>query len=606
MAASKTAAANLKEANKELEAAKQSGDANRIAEATIAQKKAQSEFDASVQKMDAYRRETAESAKTRLQERKDNIDKANSEYRGTQEYKDVERTNQEVEQAKAALESAQIKGDQQLVNDAQAELERATQANQTAKERLEATAEARNLRLASAKNDVERKQTELEIAQENLKQAQQSKDVNTIIAAHEALDKANEEYEAAKAKRYDANAAQNEKNNRVETLKDMDVQIQSSKEQLAEAENKKYVSVAGATVGGIVGTVKNIIPTAMKAEKLSDISQKVKEGVQKEVKEIQAIDKYIEAGGEGGLRGVIKRHEEQARKEYGIPTTYETIAVETRALEPAIKNLEKKTTLTKDVKATADSAEDRLKDKIDELKQIVPENAKISTGLKDAVTGEDILVKTDGTETLGDIHRRYSGEAIRLQAEANEAAKRAEANRAILNQDPGTLSGDELQKYNEATQMEEYAKNKATEAANAQYAADQIKKNAARYQFTSILQDMAKGLSIDEIKAKGIYDGVAVEKVRDAVDSIKLARQNPEIVNEMKNRLPSNLYAAFINGNITNFEQLDKIKTATINAGNAYERSLKEAKAKQTSLQTSNVTAKEKSEDEFNGSGSNK
>lgn len=615
----KQAGLNLRNANAELEAARRSGDANRIANAQMAVEKAKSDFNKANQNMDQYRRETAESARNRLEENKQRAE-ATPEYGAmtrTQEYSDYARTQEQLNGAKERLKEAEKTGNQEIISRAQAELEKASEENKSAREKLNSTKEYSDYRNAYTKSSSEAELNDaynsVVKAQNELKDAQKSKDVNRIIEANKALTAAESNYSAAKEKHFEID------NNRTETASNFRSQAESTAEQVVKDDNEAYISLAGAAASGVVGTVKNIMTSGAKATKLEDIGKKVKEGVQKDIKEVQEINKYIDEGGATGIKGTINRTVQQIEKNIGIETQYQRTILESKAIEPKIKNLEAKSSLTKDIKSTADSAEDRLKDKIDELKQSA-EGAVIETGLmvRDQTTGQMVKQTADISkgETLGDVHRKYLGRATSAQAESESAAKSLqefEAEHAaelasIEGKDQATLSDNELKMLGTRNQLRDTANKKATDAANAKYAADQIQKNAARYQYTSILEDMANGMNLDQVKAKGIYDAVAVEKVQDALDSLKVARQNPEIVADMKERLKNNpqFFEAFMSGRITNFEMLDKIKTAAINAANAYDRSLKDLKEQKRSIETSNKTAAEKAANDFNGGGSGK
>ena len=616
----KQAGLNLRNANAELEAARSDGsDPNRIAKAEMAVEKAKAEFNKANQNMDQYRRETAESARNRLEENKQRAE-ASPEYEAmtrTQEYSDYTRTQEQLTGAKERLKEAEKTGDQEIISRAQAELEKASEENKSAREKLNSTKEYSDYRNAYTKSSSEAELNDaynnVVKAQNELKDAQKSKDVNRIIEANKALTAAESNYSAAKEKHFEID------NNRTETASNFRSQAESAAEQVVKDDNEAYISLAGAAVSGVVGTVKNIMTSGAKATKLEDIGKKVKEGVQKDIKEVQEINKYIDEGGATGIKGTINRTVQQIEKNIGIETQYQRTILESKAIEPKIKNLEAKSSLTKDIKSTADSAEDRLKDKIDELKQSA-EGAVIETGLmvRDQTTGQMVKQTADISkgETLGDVHRKYLGRATSAQAESESAAKSLqefEAEHAtelalIEGKDQATLSDNELKMLGTRNQLRDTANKKATDAANAKYAADQIQKNAARYQYTSILEDMANGMNLDQVKAKGIYDAVAVEKVQDALDSLKVARQNPEIVADMKERLKNNpqFFEAFMSGRITNFEMLDKIKTAAINAANAYDRSLKDLKEQKRSVETSNKTAAEKAANDFNGGGSGK
>lgn len=396
-------------------------------------------------------------------------------------------------------------------------------------------------------------------------------------------------------------------NRRQQFVEDLKPRIESAREQVVEDSNTAYKSFAGAVLGGVGAGVKATV-TGATATKLEDVTKKASEAAKKDIKYVNEMEKYYDAGGAGGIEGTINRTVQQIEKGMGIETQYQRTVLENKAKEPKIKNLEAKSSLTKDIKSTADSAEDRLKDKIDELSQVLDTKATIKTGLKNA-DGTDQLAEIGANETIGDLHRKYVGRAERTQAEADSAAKRVEefeSANSILSQNRANLNDTDKARYDvakaQADLLRNNAETKAKDAADAKFAVSQIQKNAARYQFTSIIKDISSGMSLDDIKNNRKYDKVAVEKVQDFFDSIKVAKQNPEVVEDLRKRLISADFDAFMSGRIADFEQLDRIKTAAINSGNQYERDLKAVKEEKRANETSNRTAAEKAASDFNGS----
>lgn len=456
--------------------------------------------------------------------------------------------------------------------------------NTRVQELANAQQELQNARLSGNQERITRAENNEKIARENLDKA------------NKKFDNASKEFENEKTKIQDFYGQDN-----VQDIEDNLKQAENAaREQVIEDDNKAYQSLAGAAVAGVAGTAK-IISSGASATKLEDITKKVQEGVKQDIKHVQEVNKYYDAGGTSTVDRIVQ----QVEKKMGVETAYQRTVLENKALEPKIKVLEAQSSLTKDVKSTADSAEDRLKDKIDELKLEAKSNT-IKTGLKKA-NGEDEYAEVSAGETLGSVHRKYVGRASSAQAEADSAAKRLEEyetqKSAVLNQDASSLSGQELADYNQAVAernaLRANANEKSQKAADAQFAATQVQKYAARYEYTSILRDFASGLSIDDIKKKP-YDGVAVEKVRDAVESLKVAKQNSAIVADLRNRLSTVDFQAFMSGKMDNFDQLDRIKTAAINAGNEYERELKDIKEQKRSGETSNQTAAQKAANDFN------
>lgn len=504
--------------------------------------------------------------------------------------------------ARNELNAANASGDANRIANARMALDKATGDFNSERQNMakydRSTSESRALnrtkeaRLQTALNNLNAKKSSLELAR-------RGNDANAIIAAQNEVNAAEAEYNSAYTDYLQ------DTNNRQNLASDLAIKAEQAREQVIEDQNKAYHSLVGAAVSGLGGAGK-IIAAGAGATKLEDVKKKVNEGVQKDIQATVELNKYYDTGGIGGIRGVIDRVKTDIAKKAGIETEYQKIVLDTKALEPQIKHFEAVSSLMKDVKSTADGPEERLKDKIEDLGFTAqPNTIKIinqdgSSGFADVNPGE----------TIASVYRKYKGRAATAKAEAESASKRLEefetTNATILAQDRSTLTGDALITYdnvkNQRDQLSVVANTKSTAAANAEYAVTLVQKNGARFEYSAILNDFASGR---DPKANSAYDQVAVEKAKDMIDSVNVARANSEIVELMKRTLGENSaeYQAFISGKFTSFEQLDTVKTAIVNSANEYDRELKQMKEQKRTSETSNATAAAKASNDYNGGG---
>ncbi len=388
-----------------------------------------------------------------------------------------------------------------------------------------------------------------------------------------------------------------------ERQEQLDNKLDTAQEQVIKDKNNHYQGLGGVVGGTAAGTVQMAWEAGKSTTKFEDIGKNVKQAAQHDQQRVKAQQQYYDNGGTGWVNRTVQ----QVEKSIGVPTAYERTMLEQQTYEPKIKNLDAMSTVTKDVKATADSAEDRLKDKIGEL-NLIAEGAEIKTGLP----GTEGKYTVQPGETLAQVYQKFKGRATKAKTESEEATKRLEEFRAKNPTDTAGIAA-----------LEKVADDKATAAANAEFAVTQVQKNAARHEFSKILEEFSqrgsnttslnaiKGLTYkDAATGKDIttYDGVAVDKVYDALSSISVARQNPRIVEEIRKNLIASkgqtegekLFAEFMSGKIGKFEDLDSIKVATISATNEYERQKKSLQEEQIRIQSSRKTAEEKAAQDFN------
>ena len=253
------------------------------------------------------------------------------------------------------------------------------------------------------------------------------------------------------------------------------------------------------------------------------------------------------------------------------------IKQEVKVMESQIKAEKALIDVESKPKSSIDGTEDRLKDKIEELK--VPIKNSIKTGLKDE-NGNDIMISKLEGETAGDTYRRIKSDTARAKSEADSAAKA----QATLEQN-GITSGAQ---YEAAVAL---ATQKAKEAQRAEFVETQAHKNIARDVFTQILQDPDPQLNSK-------FDPVAVQKVLDAKMDLKIARSNPSTVEKMRAAISDPNYNlseadfnAYMTGNISDFDQIDRIKVALINISNDRKRTTQESQEIINQINASDATA---------------
>jgi len=390
-----------------------------------------------------------------------------------------------------------------------------------------------------------------------------------------------------------------------EQLSEAKQNLERASEQVYDDKNTSFKGFAGSAVSTAAGAVR-VGLTGARATKLGDIHKQVQQGVKNDIASVKAVQKYYDDGGTGWVDRTIQ----QVEKNIGMPTAYERTVLQNHALEPKIKRLEAQSALTSDVKATADGAEDRLKDKINDLKL-----SAVGRTIKTVdENGQETNVQVQPGETLGAVYRRYQGMEAKAQTDAETAAKRLDdfrANNPSVSI-PDGFTGPLTSEQQQLKALQDDANKKATQASNAKYATTLVHKNAARAEFSAILKEFATRGVTDkasaDIRATGDYENVAVEKVYDALKSLEVARSNPEVVEGIRINLGNNVAAfnAFMTGNISDFDTLDKIKTAAINAGNTYNREAKATKEAKRSSETSNKTSAQKAAQDYNPGGGKK
>lgn len=575
---------NLAAANRKLQLAKKNGNQAEIAAAEKEQAKALKEYQSARQAFN--RGSTYSNDRAAHMAAGQKLKAANEELKAAQASGDQNRI------ARAMMNQQNAKAEFDKINDNMKKYASTTkEGRQETKNKENAT--------ETAKNEYEAAKTNLE----NIKNSGTAT-ADDIVNAQKELDTKKAEYETAQKNYIESG---NENSIRQKLSEEEEKKAQQYAEQVAKDSNEKYHSVTADILGSVAGTA-HMMHEGLKATKIQDVRKNVNKAEQDDVKRVQAINKYYDDGGAGGISGFVTRHTTENAKRHGYETAYQQTTLQTEAMEPKIKELEARSSLIKDIKTSADGAEDRLKSKIEDLK--LGTTGGIKTGLKDA-NGNDITTTAADGNTLGDVYRTYKGRAESAKAESDSAAaalQKFETEKAdILSKDPNTLAGQDLIDYNKAkTERDALAKTKEEKSkisANAAYAVTQVQKNAARYEYSKILQEFASGKTAAQISALGIYDGPAVEQIADARESITVARSNPVIVEKLRTSLSTTNFDQFMSGNILEFDVLDEIKNKALSAQAEYDREARALKEQKRSIETSRETKAQKAANDYNGGG---
>ena len=457
----------------------------------------------------------------------------------------------------------------------------------------------------ASRNTMETSKNELEQAKQNLENIKNNGGTSTqIIAAQEEVDKKRQAFEKAQSEYLN-----NDHNVRQKLTDETQTKAEKAEEQVRKDENEKYHSITSDIIGAAGGTA-HMIADGFKTKEMKDVIKNVRNAEQADVKRTQELYKYYDNGGTVGVSGLVDRKVTNYEKKHGYETAYQATTIRTQAMEPKIKELEAQSSLIKNIKSSADGAEDRLKSKIEDLKLTQP-----SSGIKTIdENGQEIYTTSSDGNTLAEVYRTYKGRAERAKSESDSAASNLQkfesSNADILNQDRDTLSlqkkknYDTIKKQREALAAEAEKKSKAS--ANANYAATLVQKNAARYEFTEILKLFAQGYTPEAIANLGIYDGPSINLVKDSLENVAMAKNNPVIVADLKNTLDANEFDAFMSGTITNFDTLDIIKNKALNAQAEYDRVSRELTEQKRSIETSRETQAQKAANDYNPQSGNK
>lgn len=352
----------------------------------------------------------------------------------------------------------------------------------------------------------------------------------------------------------------------------------------ADYKNKAYKSITGNALSGALSGGMQGMKAGFGATKLEDIGKKVSEGYKNTQSSIDAREKWLDAGGGSTVDRIITG----AAQKVGISTEANRIEAEIKQLEGQAKAQEALATVEADVKTKGDGAEDRLKDKIGELKLKPRDGAKIKTGLVGS-DGKEIYAEFDKSDTLATIDRKYKAKAAAAKSASDAASKKyQELQEQGASQEKIAKAREESEKL-------------AIEAQNAEFASTQITKNAAREEFTQILNE-------ENPQGKTDFDQVAVQKVLDLKKSIEVARSNPPTVAELKKMVldkndtfTEEDFNAFMTGKFTDFDQFDRVKVRLINISNERKRQAELIKEQQRKLQASSATDAAKANEGYYG-----
>lgn len=443
-------------------------------------------------------------------------------------------------------------------------------------------------------------------------------------AARKKLEEAEKKVNSTRTKAEQAQEEFEKQKERYRTVATGDTDTATNKldmanEQVAKDYNERYGSVLGAgLMGGLAGAA-NGMWTGGHATTGKEIFTKTGEAWKKDTKAIRANETFLDNGGASGVQGFIDKTVASIQTGLGVDTTYERTISSTKPREEQIKELDAQINLSKDASSAADNADGIARKKSQDSKAEA-RHGEIKTGLKDS-NGNDIMAeplldenghKVD--ETVGQLVRRYHAKAALKKNELDAATqqvstldkehKEAELNQRLANtkKQQAQAKVDELKNNPTATaeakaaavkELEEAKKNEelcnaveahkraalaeaqtkkdqlAIDATNAQYAAENVEKNAARDEITQILQG----------KTKNCHAAI-IQQVMEGKESLQSAALNPQLRERVRQELfkiktpaeAARLYNALITQQITKFDDYDDICTAYKNATSSASR----------------------------------
>lgn len=606
----------VKNAQKEYEEAKKSGDSTRINKAENNLKSVAADYRKTMQRRNGITEDLGNTkqafakSKNNLSNAQQNLNIANNELENAKKTGDQNAIN--AAQAKVDAAKSQMDIAQQDFNEKQANYNEELQKNQGSE------VVQRWQQIKETQTNIEQEQSKLKDAQEQLQQAQNSGEPEKIQAAKDNYDKVQKHYNETQEELQNKLNRQTEGYNRItsttkneEMMNSLKGQYDDALSQVAEDNNTKYGSVVGATAwGAVAGGVTGAVGGS-KATKLEDIVSKAKEGHKKDVKKIQELNKYYDNGGNVGfIGGAVDRTVAKIQKDIGLDTAYAKINLENQRIENQIKEFDSSISRADNVKKEFDATEDRIKSKLND-------NKVVAKGTKTFETKRHTPIKVQDGENYGDVDRRYKAIAKNANAISEAASKDAEEKESKLLTIDATkrqkfddyIKGQgapipaEMQEYNtykalkqDADLAKENARIKAEEAVEAERDAGDVEKLMTRAIFTEMLRDPDF-----ESKAGSLYDGVAVQKLKSDYNELKIALQDPKLREKTLSMLEPAYHSAFINSHYEEYDQIDKVMTALSNARSALAMEKQAQQDQKNRNQASNLTQAQKAAQDYNG-----
>ena len=575
-------------AKKELEDATKSGDQQRIANAQKKHDMAKAEL-----------KQEAESYNKMMRARNGITDDlATSKQETAKARHNLNLANQELAAAKTSKDPNAIAQAQAKVDAAQADLNAKEQnLNQELSKNSGSEIVQRWEQMKSTKDDMERTKNELNAAIQNGDE--------TAIEKAKAKYAVLEQKYTAEAESYKriTSTTQNEK-----MMENLKAKLDDAESQVAEDNNTRYKSSLGAAAwGAVAGGVTGALGGA-KATKLEEVVSKAKDGAQKDVKTIQALNKYIDDGGDARvIPGFVDRTMAKVEKNVGVETAYVRKNLANQTLEKEIKEIDSSMQRADNVKKEFDATEDRIKSKLNDNKVKASSN-------KDFEHKDGTKFTVEAGTDYAEVSRTYKAAAKTANDVSTEASKKLQEKETqissltsdqrtnldnYLNGQNVTLTQEEtaaLQNYQDYKKAKEEANRKSQDAVKADREAAHIEKIMTRAIFTEMLND-------PKFESNSNFDGVARQSLQRNYNEIKIANQDIELRTRLQKSLSAVDYEAFINCRFKDYNQLDAVLVALNTARNDLSIDKQSKQDQKHRNESSKATQADKAATDFNGSG---
>lgn len=363
--------------------------------------------------------------------------------------------------------------------------------------------------------------------------------------------------------------------------------------QVAKDDNQRKRSVTAGVITGAAGGAVRGATTGFGATKLEDVSKKVKEGYQRQIKAESANEKYLDEGGRGGFIPTDK-YTSKIEKSFGLSTP----AAETKDFidktEEGIKKVEASINQGNDVTKSADASKDRG-------------TSKISDGSLKNTIGNELngFVTNSGTNISSQIQpgEKLSAIDARMQLDKKNASDTLQSlidaqAKAEAEGKPQSFIDAIKQKIEDAKKTYLKADNDATE----------VRKKLVEVARDQILRSIATGGSLDN------YDPVMVNNEMKMLSNLRMYRQN-DMIKAIMFKLAQNAgpgsdeelaFNAIFDGNdvsVDSFDTYNKIEKIIKQINNNAEIENSERKANLEEVKTGNQYKSEQAADNAVGDG---
>lgn len=328
--------------------------------------------------------------------------------------------------------------------------------------------------------------------------------------------------------------------------------LTEARSRYAKAQNQSYGALIGLQgLGAAISGLGSGIKIGFEATKVEDIGKKISETAKNVKTNELSRMQFLEEGGSAEINASVQKTITKLKQTVGIRTASEIIKEEVKVIESKVKANESLASMEKSVKSAQDSSEDRAGKKIESKEQKI----KISTTADIEKLNKDIGNDKNGLgiiisvgQTTSEIYSMYEAKANTARSNADAANK--EAIRLKMNKDNLGITDEAIEK------AQAYADSLSAQAVSAENAKEQALKHLKRYGITRTLRGdigTIEGEKVDPVLAANI------ETMRQAIEN---ARSNPSTIEYLENALSSNVFNAFKNNNILDFDTYDEIQGA--------------------------------------------